>query len=208
MSSDLEVVLALLPQRYEMAGDVLSQHIQDNFSGSLLSLSDLKPFIEEMLRRFKHLPRTQNVDGTHPNIAGFRTFGYTPKCQKCHKPKHDSTNHEFEAVIEKCTKCHQPEHEFTTHKFELDLEATKRLGWCKGTLNRDSRTVRYMLAGGNLKRSGGGREIVSTLLDADAILQYLDNAISQLDTSQRKLVLQGLTRFVSRLGNNPKGESK
>src|ERR1017187_207557 len=186
MSSDLEVVLALLPQRYEMAGDVLSQHIQDNFSGSLLSLSDLKPFIEEMLRRFKHLPRTQNVDGTHPNIAGFRTFGYTPKCTKCHKPKH----------------------EFTTHKFELDLEATKRLGWCKGTLNRDSRTVRYMLAGGNLKRSGGGREIVSTLLDADAILQYLDNAISQLDTSQRKLVLQGLTRFVSRLGNNPKGESK
>jgi len=74
MTSDLQAVLAVLDTRHEMDDESLSSHIQDNFSGSLLSLAQLQPLIVEILRRFKHLPRKQSVDGTLPTIAGYRTF--------------------------------------------------------------------------------------------------------------------------------------
>src|ERR1700737_865188 len=75
MPSDLQTVLDLIPERHTMSDDSLSKHIQDNFSGSLLSLRQLKPFIEDILRRFKRLPRKKSVDGTYPTIYGYRSFG-------------------------------------------------------------------------------------------------------------------------------------
>ncbi len=74
MPSDLQTVLQLLPERHEMDGDALSNHIRDNFCGSLLSLRQLKPFVQEILRRFKCLPRKKSMDGTYPTISGHRTF--------------------------------------------------------------------------------------------------------------------------------------
>lgn len=74
MATDIQEVLATLDSRHEMDSDDLSNHIRDNFSGSLLSLKQLEPLITEVLRRFKHLPRKKSVDGTFPSIAGHRTF--------------------------------------------------------------------------------------------------------------------------------------
>ncbi|SRR6266849_5880653 len=74
MLSDLQTVLERLPERHEMVDDALSRHIQDNFCGSLLSLRQLKPFVQEILRRFKRLPRKKSMDGTYPTISGHRTF--------------------------------------------------------------------------------------------------------------------------------------
>ena len=74
MISDLQAVLIALAERHEMDVDVLSNRIRENFNGSMLSLKQLEPLVSEILRRFKHLPRKQEVDSTYPNIAGYRTF--------------------------------------------------------------------------------------------------------------------------------------
>ena len=66
--------LVKLERRFDLSADELSAHIQQNFGGSLLSLRQLEPLIREMLRRFKHLPRTIGVDGKRPSIAGCTTF--------------------------------------------------------------------------------------------------------------------------------------
>jgi hypothetical protein len=71
---EIQEVLAVLDSRREMDTQDLSNHIRDNFSGSLLSLAQLQPLIAEVLRRFKHLPRKKSMDGTLPTIAGHRTF--------------------------------------------------------------------------------------------------------------------------------------
>jgi hypothetical protein len=74
MISDLQAALTAVAERHEMDVDVLSNRIRENFNGSMLSLKQLEPLVSEIRRRFKHLPRKQKVDGTYPNIAGYRTF--------------------------------------------------------------------------------------------------------------------------------------
>jgi hypothetical protein len=72
--SALQAALAAIAERHDVDVEDLSTHIQENFSGSLMSLKQLEPLVSEILRRFKRLPRKRNVDGTHPNIAGYRNF--------------------------------------------------------------------------------------------------------------------------------------
>jgi hypothetical protein len=74
MSAFAVTDLQLLENRSTLPADDLSKHIQDNFGGSLLSLRQLEPFISEMLRRFKRLPRKVGVDGNRPTIAGCTSF--------------------------------------------------------------------------------------------------------------------------------------
>lgn len=179
MSSDLQTVLTTIDNRHEMADGDLTEYLAENFSGSLLSLKQLQPLISEILRRFKRLPRKQSVDGTYPTIAGYRTFG---------------------AVPEKCIKCHRPfkKHNDDDHSFELDLKTVGDIGWCQGVLHRCSRTVRYMLAGGNKsKASSGGRG--KSIRSAEDILNYLDNHVSDLSKPQQKMLAQGLPQFLNRL---------
>lgn len=126
----------LLAERHELDAEALSEHIRANFSGSLCSLRQLDPFVREMLRRFKHLPRKRGVDGTYKNISGHRSFK----------------------------------------------------SWCNGVLNRSDRTVRYMLAGGNGKRSKPqSDENVSAL--AARLLKYLDVQLDRVDRSKKYLVI-------------------
>ena len=69
-----EINAALDARHDEMTAEELTYLVQSNFSGSLLSLRQLKPFIEEIKRRFKHLPRKIGVDGQYRTIAGHRNF--------------------------------------------------------------------------------------------------------------------------------------
>ena len=69
-----EINAALDARHDQMTADELTYLVQSNFSGSLLSLRQLKPFIEEIKRRFKHLPRKVGVDGNYKTIAGHRNF--------------------------------------------------------------------------------------------------------------------------------------
>src|SRR5580693_6539200 len=71
---EIQEVLAVLDSRHEMDVEILSKRIQDNFSGSMLSLKQLKPLIVEILRCFKTMPRKKRLDGTYPTIAGHRSF--------------------------------------------------------------------------------------------------------------------------------------
>lgn len=66
--------LELLNKRHEVPDEALTAHIAQNFSGSLLSLRQLAPFVAEIRRRFKILPRKRGVDGQHKTISGCRTF--------------------------------------------------------------------------------------------------------------------------------------
>lgn len=70
----MTVDLQLLAQRHEIADECLTDYIRQNFSGSLLSLRTLAPFIKEIRRRFRCLPRKRGVDGNFKMIAGCRTF--------------------------------------------------------------------------------------------------------------------------------------
>jgi hypothetical protein len=155
MPSDLQTILQLVPERHEMDGDSLSNHIRDNFSGSLLSLKQLEPFVSEILRRFKRLPRKKSVDGTYSTISGYRSFGAG----------------------------------------KID-----NVGWCQGVLHRSDRTVRYMLKGGNKKRKEPKTQVESvSVLDAAALLKYLDRHIGDLDSTQQKLLVEELAKTVARL---------
>jgi hypothetical protein len=92
----------LVKSRHNLAPEVLSDYIRQHFSNdSLLSLRQLAPFVEEIRRRFRTLPRKLDIHGKRPTLCGHRKFS----------------------------------------------------DWCKAVLNRSDRTVRYMLSGGNLKRS-------------------------------------------------------
>lgn len=65
---------AALDTRYEMSAEELTRVILSNFSDSTLKLRQLKPFIEEIRRRFKHRPRKIGVDGKYTLVAGHKTF--------------------------------------------------------------------------------------------------------------------------------------
>jgi hypothetical protein len=70
----LQDALNTLEERHDVDVEVLSNHVRENFNGSMLSLRQLEPIISEILRRFKHLPRKIAVNGEYPTIAGHRTF--------------------------------------------------------------------------------------------------------------------------------------
>lgn len=66
--------LQLLESRHEIAADELSEFVSANFGGNLLTLRQLEPYIVEIKRRFKTLPRKMGVDGTYKTISGHRSF--------------------------------------------------------------------------------------------------------------------------------------
>src|SRR6266478_5296560 len=66
--------LQLLEQRHEMSPEELSEFVSTNFGGNLLTLRQLEPFIAEIKRRFKTLPRKARVDGKYKMIGGHRSF--------------------------------------------------------------------------------------------------------------------------------------
>jgi len=70
----LQDALRTLEERHDVDIEVLSNHVRENFNGSMLSLRQLEPVIGEILRRFKHLPRKMGVNGEYSTIAGHRTF--------------------------------------------------------------------------------------------------------------------------------------
>src|SRR5712671_3284557 len=70
MKTDLQ----LLENRHETPVEELSEFVSANFNGNLLTLRQLEPYITEIKRRFKTLPRKQGVDGRYQMIAGHRTF--------------------------------------------------------------------------------------------------------------------------------------
>jgi hypothetical protein len=69
-----DVCSALDARHDEMTAEELTNLVQSNFSDSQLSLRQLKPFIEEIQRRFKHSPRKIGVDSEYKTIAGHRNF--------------------------------------------------------------------------------------------------------------------------------------
>jgi len=75
MADSIQDALQAIESRHEDDAETLSIRIQENFSGSLLSLRQLEPLIREILRRFKRLPRKAGVDGKFATIAGHRSFG-------------------------------------------------------------------------------------------------------------------------------------
>jgi len=149
-ASPIDERSTLLEQRYDMSADDLSNHIRQNFSGSLLSLKQLEPFIREMLRRFKRLPRKVGVDGKRRPIAGCTTFKM----------------------------------------------------WCRTVLNRQDRTVRYMLAGGSKPKATARTERISAHAKAPAqIREFLDKQVSfATGAARRQLVtaIQEAADFYSR----------
>lgn len=66
--------LALLENRHDIPPEELSNFIADNFGGNLLTLRQLEPYIVEINRRFRHLPRKASVDGKYKAISGHRNF--------------------------------------------------------------------------------------------------------------------------------------
>lgn len=67
-------VLAALNTRHEDSDETLTAYVQSNFSGSQQSLRQLRPFLEEIARRFKHLPRKRQINNEYKTISGYRTF--------------------------------------------------------------------------------------------------------------------------------------
>jgi hypothetical protein len=66
--------LRLLERRHDMPPEELSEFVSVNFGGNLLTLRQLEPFITEIKRRFKTLPRKAGVDGKYKMIGGHRSF--------------------------------------------------------------------------------------------------------------------------------------
>jgi hypothetical protein len=66
--------LHLLERRHDMPPEELSEFVSVNFGGNLLTLRQLEPFIAEIKRRFKTLPRKAGVDGKYKTIGGHRSF--------------------------------------------------------------------------------------------------------------------------------------
>jgi hypothetical protein len=72
------------------------------------------------------------------------------------------------------------------------------VGWAKGVLGKDARTVRYMISGGNKRRTESKRETVSTI-DARSILKKLDCDIGRLDVRQQRILASELPAVLKRL---------
>jgi hypothetical protein len=66
--------LSLLARRYEVSPEELSEFVSANFGGNLLTLRQLEPYITEVKRRFRLLPRKAGIDGKYKVIAGHRSF--------------------------------------------------------------------------------------------------------------------------------------
>jgi hypothetical protein len=66
--------LKLLNNRHDASPAELSEFVASNFGGNLLTLRQLEPFITEIKRRFKILPRNAAVDGSYKTIGGHRSF--------------------------------------------------------------------------------------------------------------------------------------
>ena len=66
--------LQLLENRHEIPAEELSEFISTNFGTNLLTLRQLEPYITEIKRRFKTLPRTLGVDGNYKTISGHRSL--------------------------------------------------------------------------------------------------------------------------------------
>jgi hypothetical protein len=65
----------LLDERHTADAEVLTRYIRLNFGGTLLSLRQLEPYLSELRRRFKLLPRTRGVNHEFKTIDGQRFFG-------------------------------------------------------------------------------------------------------------------------------------
>ncbi len=70
----MEPNLQLLDNRHEIPVEELSSYVSTSFNGNLLTLRQLEPFIAEIKRRFRTLPRNMGVDGKYKMIAGHRSF--------------------------------------------------------------------------------------------------------------------------------------
>jgi len=57
-----------------MPSEELSNFVSTNFGGNLLTLRQLEPFITEIKRRFKTLPRKTGIDGKYKTIGKHRSF--------------------------------------------------------------------------------------------------------------------------------------
>jgi hypothetical protein len=64
----------LLDERHTADPEVLTKYIRMNFGGTLLSLRQLEPYLRELRRRFKLLPRKSGVNGEFKTIDGQRFF--------------------------------------------------------------------------------------------------------------------------------------
>jgi hypothetical protein len=73
-ATDHALLLEQLESRHELSDEFLTDYIRQNFNGSLLSLRQLEPFVKEILRRFKRLPRKKGVDGQYKTIGGCTSF--------------------------------------------------------------------------------------------------------------------------------------
>jgi hypothetical protein len=73
----LQSHLALVETRRDVDVEELTAHVAAHFQ--LLTRRQLLPFIREMRRRFKHLPR-KSLNSVRPSIAGCVSFGES--CQK------------------------------------------------------------------------------------------------------------------------------
>ncbi len=70
----MTVDLKLVEKRHDVSPEILTRYIADNFVGNLLTLRQLEPFISEVKRRFKILPRKKDITGNYKTIYGCRTF--------------------------------------------------------------------------------------------------------------------------------------
>jgi hypothetical protein len=115
--STIPQVVALLDVRHDASNEELCAHIRSNFHGNINSLKILEPFVREVLRRFKHLPRKKNVDGTRPSIGGETSFakwcpavlGKTARTVRYmlaggNKKRNITTGKDVSAVCERITK--------------------------------------------------------------------------------------------------------
>jgi hypothetical protein len=70
----MNVDLMLLQERHDTPSEELANFVQTNFGGNLLTLRQLEPYITEIKRRFRVLPRKPGVDGRFKTISGQRNF--------------------------------------------------------------------------------------------------------------------------------------
>src|ERR1700687_2339553 len=70
----MDINLELLRNRHDAAPEELSAFVSANFNGNLLKLRQLEPFVREIKRRFKILPRNKNITGEYKTICGHRSF--------------------------------------------------------------------------------------------------------------------------------------
>lgn len=76
----MKLTTDIVNRRHDMDSESLTEFVIQNFEGNLLTLRQLEPFISEVKRRFRTLPRTPDVHGNRPTISGCKNFATW--CQK------------------------------------------------------------------------------------------------------------------------------